>query len=82
MSGATKIRVDVQGNVGLGTATPLQKLHVAGDVTMGNVGTAYKINAIDTLSATALGNSVITSSLQTVGNLSTLNVVKMGCLLS
>ncbi len=70
-----RIRVTTLGNVGIGmgASLPLQRLHVAGDVTM-DAGSAYKIGNSDVLSATALGNSVITSNLQTVGNLVSLGI--------
>jgi hypothetical protein len=68
-----KVRVTSQGDVGIGTSVPLQKLHVAGNLAI-DAGKTYKISNVDVLSATALGNSVISSSLQEVGNLATLNV--------
>ena len=74
MASSLKLRIDKQGNVGLGTLKPLHKLHVgSGDVNI-TVGSSYCINNVSILNSTALGNSVVSSQLQTLGNLSSLNV--------
>lgn len=46
---------------------------VGGNVAV-DAGNTFKIGNVDILSATALGNTVISSSLQTVGNLTMLTV--------
>ena len=56
--------------IGIGTSTPVQKLHVAGDITM-DAERTYKINHVDVLSATSLGDSVLHANVETVGNLET-----------
>jgi hypothetical protein len=60
----------------------LSTLNVSGNVSVANLhsnqvvntGTAYRIGNVDTLTATALGSSVVTSSLTSVGTLSSLAV--------
>lgn len=58
--------------VGVGGA-PSHKLDVAGNVNVGS-GNTYKINGTDVLSATALGAGVTSSSLTSLGTLSSLSV--------
>lgn len=59
--------------VGLGKTNPLYLLDSATCVNVGS-GYCYRINGVDTLNATTLGGNVVSSSLQTVGTLSTLTV--------
>jgi hypothetical protein len=69
-----KFRLAASGNVGVGTLFPNHKLHVGSgnlNVTTGNV---FMVNNVPVLTSTSLGNTVIFSQLQTLGNLSTLNI--------
>jgi hypothetical protein len=67
--GALITRVD--GNVGIGTDTPSHALDVSGNT---NVSGVYKIAGSVVLSATALGPSVTSSSLTSLGALQTLQI--------
>ena len=75
MSTAPRIRIDKQGNVGIGTTAtaPLQRLHVGGNLAI-DAAHAFKVGGANVLTATALASTVVSSNLQTVGNLSSLNV--------
>jgi hypothetical protein len=73
-SSSLKLRIDARGNVGVGTVNPSQRLHVSGGNIGLDSGSSLRINNVPVLTSTSLGNTVITSSLQTVGNLSTLRV--------
>ena len=68
------LMVDITGNVGVGVLAPSVKLDVDGDI---NMSTGYDItmNAVSTLNETTLGANVINSSLTSVGNLTSLNVI-------
>jgi microcystin-dependent protein len=61
------------GNVGIGVTNPVEKLVVAGNVDITS-GSTYKINGTNVLSSTGLGNGITSSSLTSVGTLSSLNV--------
>jgi hypothetical protein len=61
----------MDGKVGINTDSPSYELDVVGTV---NTSTAYKIAGNDVLTATALGNNIISSNLTTLGTLSALNV--------
>ena len=69
-----KLRIDAQGNLGIGTLVPLHKLHVASGNVNVNAGNSYRINNVPVLTSSALGNTVVSSGLQTLGNLSAMNV--------
>lgn len=70
--GTTKLVVSGT-NVGIGTSTPSYPLDVAGSVNLSS-GNTYRIGGNTVLSSTALGSSVVSSSLQSVGTLSSLTV--------
>lgn len=59
------------GMVGINTDAPSHVLDVVGNT---NVSETYKIGGTNVLTASALGNSVTTSNLTTVGNLESLQV--------
>ena len=59
------------GNVGIGNVIPVQPLDVTGNIA---TSTAYYVGGNSVLSATTLGASVVSSSLTSVGTLSTLTV--------
>lgn len=59
--------------IGIGTDTPQDKLDVNGNCNLSS-GHAYKINGADVLSGSALGSGITSSSLTSVGTLSSLDV--------
>jgi hypothetical protein len=59
------------GKVGIGNVIPVQPLDVTGNIT---TSTAYYVGGNSVLSATTLGAGVVSSSLTSVGTLTTLNV--------
>ena len=61
----------IDGMVGINTDSPSDTLDVLGNV---NIFGVYKIGGVNVLTANALGNTVLTSALNTVGTLSSLNV--------
>jgi len=61
----------IDGFVGINTDNPSHTLDVSGNV---NTSSAYLIGGNVALTSSALGESVMTSNLTTVGNLSSLNV--------
>jgi len=61
----------VDGMVGINTDSPNHTLDVLGNTYISEI---YKIGGVDVLTATALGSSVTTSNLTTVGNLQSLQV--------
>ena len=61
------------GDVGIGTTNPTEKLHVIGNLNL-STGSSFKINGTDVLTGSGLGTGVISSSLTSVGTLSTLLV--------
>ncbi len=72
--GTTKLVVSTSGNnVGIGVASPSYTLDVAGNANISS-GSTYRINGTTVLSSTSLGSTVINSSLQSVGILSSLSV--------
>ncbi|MCX8008243.1 MAG: hypothetical protein N3A54_00910 [Patescibacteria group bacterium] len=71
--GSNKLHVATStDNVGIGK-TPSYRLDVAGDINM-NTGSVLRINGVSVLSGTTLGSSVISSSLQSLGTLTSLTV--------
>lgn len=68
------LKVNATSNrVGVGVGSPAHKLDVDGSVNL-STGNTVKINSVDVLSATALGSSVVGSSLTSVGTLNGLSV--------
>jgi hypothetical protein len=55
-------------SVGVGTSLPGFKLHVMGDVNIGT-GYTYRINGTKVIDAISLGSAVVSSSLTSVGTL-------------
>ncbi|MCX8008146.1 MAG: hypothetical protein N3A54_00415 [Patescibacteria group bacterium] len=71
--GSNKLHVATStDNVGIGKV-PSYRLDVAGDINM-NSGSALRINGTSVLTATTLGSSVVSSSLQSLGVLTSLTV--------
>jgi len=68
-------------SVGVGTSLPGYKLHVMGDVNIGT-GYTYRINGTKVIDATSLGSAVVSSSLTSVGTLTsgTWNATTIGTL--
>jgi len=68
-------------NVGVGTSLPGFKLHVMGDVNIGT-GFTYRINGTKVIDAISLGSAVVSSSLTSVGTLTsgTWNATTIGVL--
>ena len=64
--GTERVRFTSDGNVGIGTISPSYKLDIVGDTNI-STGSVYRIDGTSVLSTTTLGSSVITSSLTTVG---------------
>lgn len=60
-----------QGSVGIGASPSSYALTVGGDV---DISGGYRINGTSVLSATALGSGVVSSSLTSVGTLTSLSV--------
>ena len=60
------------GQVGIGTINPIYDLDVSGDINSEGV---YRINGIEVLSNNSLNIGITQSSLETVGTLTSLNVV-------
>lgn len=56
-----RIRITSEGNVGIGTNAPLQRLHVSGNVTV-DAESAYRIGNVDTFNEVGCGVSYIPSS--------------------
>jgi hypothetical protein len=56
---ALKLRIDAQGNVGIGTLAPLHRVHVGGCNVNVDAGRSYRINNVPVQNSTALGNSVV-----------------------
>ena len=71
---ALKLYLDGQGNVGIGTSTVSQRLHVGGGDVNVDTGGDFRVNNVPVLTATALGHSVTSSQLQQLGNVSGINV--------
>lgn len=71
---ALKLRLDSQGNVGIGSNAAVHKLHVEGGDVNVDSGSSYRINNVPVLTETALGDTVVSSSLETLGNVSALTV--------
>ncbi len=68
------LKVDSTNNrVGVVNASPAYTLDVGGNANV-STGSAYKINGVDTLSATTLGSAVAASSLTSVGTLTALTM--------
>ena len=61
----------VDGKVGINTEAPAHDLDVAGNT---NTSGVYKIGGADVLTSSALGSSIVSSTLSSVGTLSSLNV--------
>ena len=61
------------GKVGIGVPSPTLKLDVAGSVNL-STGNDYKINGITVLSSSSLGSGITSSSLTSIGTLSSLSV--------
>ena len=70
-NGTNKLTILDDGNVGVGTTNPSQKLDVVGDINSSGV---YRLNGTQVLSNTTLGSAVVNSSLTNVGTLSSLNI--------
>jgi microcystin-dependent protein len=62
------------GNVGIGTIAGSNRLTVDGNTNLLSLSNAYRIADNDVLTRTTLGNTVVNSSLTSVGTLSSLNV--------
>lgn len=60
-------------NVGIGTNTPSYPLDVIGSVNISS-GNTYRINGTTVISSNSLGSGIVSSSLQSVGTLSSLTV--------
>jgi hypothetical protein len=60
-------------NTGFGTVSPTEKVDVTGNINL-STGNTYKINGSTVLSNNTLGSSVTSSSLTSLGTLSTLTV--------
>lgn len=72
--GTTKLVVSTStNNVGIGVASPSYALDVSGNVNISS-GNSYRINGTTVLNATSLGSGVVSSSLQSLGTLSSLTV--------
>lgn len=68
------LKVDSTNNrVGVVNASPAYTLDVGGNANI-STGSTYKVNGVDTLSATTLGSAVAASSLTSVGSLTALTV--------
>ena len=65
---ATISMAQFAGNVGIGLSNPSYKLHVVGDINA-STGYTYRINGTKVLDAISLGTSVVSSSLTSVGTL-------------
>jgi hypothetical protein len=68
------LKVDSTNNrVGVVNASPAYTLDVGGNANI-STGSTYKVNGVDTLSATTLGSAVAASSLTSVGTLTALTM--------
>lgn len=68
------LKVDSTNNrVGVVNASPAYTLDVGGNANV-STGSTYKVNGVDTLSATTLGSAVAASSLTSVGTLTALTM--------
>jgi len=78
---ATISMAQFAGNVGIGISNPSYKLHVVGDINA-STGYTYRINGTKVLDAVSLGSAVVSSSLTSVGTLSsgTWNATTIGFL--
>ena len=71
---STKLTVNsVANRVGIATANPAFPLDMTGSTNLSS-GSAYLINGVSVLSGSTLGSGITTSSLTSVGTLSSLNV--------
>ena len=60
-------------NIGIGITNPSEKLDVIGNINA-STGSSFKINNTDVITSTGLGSAVVSSSLTSVGTLTSLDV--------
>ena len=60
-------------NIGIGITNPSEKLDVIGNINA-STGSSFKINNTDVITSTGLGSGVVSSSLTSVGTLTSLDV--------